>query len=514
MKISETDKDYSNQVLERFGKRHSSFVTQFTVLIIFAFSFIAFILAPIIALKLDSNRLSKELRAKESVVAGVQALIRDLQATQNELIRNQDLVNGELTSLTFVQEQNRIDAEELAAQIEEKRDRIATIEARNTKLGKSLTGLKNAADRMNDVLGSFDQRKRTNNLRGWFREMAGSGDHDPACAEDQEYGYLSCMVRRKLHRDWEADFARIDAEVISPLKPIEVEAAAAIETRVREARKTFETKLNENPNFWHTIDQKEQFMELLAQEFEVAFTDIGKVVQERQEQLGKAVGNLAEKIAENSAERERLQSALTEIEATQEQIAEDQKAAAANLAEFEAQQAKLTAISERLNAESLRMSERIKADRAALESSREKIEDEQAKIAARLTEFQSPFGKLPLGLNEATLAFPFVLAVGFLICALLLADLLRLRGEFHQLMLAHAGTHKEQDGFTHRVTLLAPLWLDPVRPSWISIAGAFLLLLPALAFIVTVWLSLSGVLQLTDAGSSERYLRLSTSDSM
>jgi len=56
-------------VLDRFGTRRNSFVKQFTILIIFTLSFLAFILAPMIALKLDANRLSADLKAANELLA-------------------------------------------------------------------------------------------------------------------------------------------------------------------------------------------------------------------------------------------------------------------------------------------------------------------------------------------------------------------------------------------------------------------------------------------------------------
>jgi hypothetical protein len=93
---------------------------------------------------------------------------------------------------------------------------------------------------------------------------------------------------------------------------------------------------------------------------------------------------------------------------------------------------------------------------------------------------------LPLSLTEASLAFPFIVAVGFLIYAMLLADLLRLRCEYHRIVSANqtfeAGTIR------HRLALVVPLWLDPLKTVWRNSGGAALVFLPALAYFVIVWL--------------------------
>ena len=510
--IPTADADYVKQVLDRFAKRQGSFVTQFTVLSIFAVSFIAFILAPIVALKLDGNRLANELVASERVVQKLQAQADLLQAKRDELTGMLDSVNGELTSLFKVQDDARIQAEETERQIADKTSEIAEIAANNEKLEQSLAGLTDAASRMTAALGDFDPAMRTDVLRDWFRQIANSGSRDPDCADDERHGYLGCMVRSKLHRDWDADFARIDAAVVSPLRAIEPSAAEAIATRIQKVRDTFETALDEQPNFWRTVNEKEEFMELLRGQFEVAFSDIAKVIQTRSKGISETAKAQEKTIDANTAEANRLSEALAAIKARQEVIAADQKTAEAKLAAFTVRQTELETQSGQLDQQLKALLEQVEKGRAALTENQARIEAEQKKIAERLTKFQSPFGSLPLGLNEATLAFPFILAVGFLICALLQADLLSLRAEYHAMMQPFGGPAKQSSEdrarTTRRVLLLAPLWLDPVRSAWTNLAGTAVLLLPVLAFAVTVWLILGGVLQLSDPGSSERYLRM------
>jgi hypothetical protein len=91
-----------------------------------------------------------------------------------------------------------------------------------------------------------------------------------------------------------------------------------------------------------------------------------------------------------------------------------------------------------------------------------KLKSKEKDIAHRLNHIESPIGKLPIGLNESVLVLPIVLAIGFLVCALLFCDTIRLRKAFHNLL------QREDPGgviLTDRqIALIAPLWIDPVNP--------------------------------------------------
>jgi hypothetical protein len=139
----------------------------------------------------------------------------------------------------------------------------------------------------------------------------------------------------------------------------------------------------------------------------------------------------------------------------------------------------------------------IEIDLKILRERQVEIKTEQTEISVRLSKFQSPFGTLPLGFKEAALAFPFILAAGFLVCSLLLANLIRLRREYHELI----GFNRSLDAkaVADRVALVTPLWLDPAVRTWRNLSAAILLLLPIPIFALTAPLI-----------SSDWFLQLST----
>src|SRR5690606_13819034 len=103
-----------------------------------------------------------------------------------------------------------------------------------------------------------------------------------------------------------------------------------------------------------------------------------------------------------------------------------------------------------------------------LDETQKEVEAELATVAARLEdmkgwqEIETPFGTLPIGLNELTLLFPVLMAAGFMLCSSLFVESLLLRREFHGLTRA-----TDPEGVVlpdERIALIAPLWIDPLQP--------------------------------------------------
>jgi hypothetical protein len=132
---------------------------------------------------------------------------------------------------------------------------------------------------------------------------------------------------------------------------------------------------------------------------------------------------------------------------------------------------------ERLITEQNEVLQREKADlvaaQARLLEDRADMEQLKSELKTRLDAIDTPFGKLPVGLNEAILGFPVLIAIGFLLCMRQLAETARLRRAFAALY-----RRRDPEGrlLTHQqIALIAPLWLDadaPGRPracrSWRS----------------------------------------------
>ena len=119
----------------------------------------------------------------------------------------------------------------------------------------------------------------------------------------------------------------------------------------------------------------------------------------------------------------------------------------------------------------------------------------------RLSSFESPFGAIPIGLKEAVLAYPLILAAGFMACTLLLARLLALRREFRNSLAQEKAL--SDANVDRRVATLAPLWFDPGRNLWANPTLALALLIPFTLFVAAAWLILNDwLLQLGNTASA------------
>jgi hypothetical protein len=125
---------------------------------------------------------------------------------------------------------------------------------------------------------------------------------------------------------------------------------------------------------------------------------------------------------------------------------------------------------------------RISDSQAELDATRERI----AEIAA-LQDIETPFGPLPVGVNDLIMLFPILLAAGFRLTMSLAAEALELRQSYFGL--ARAGA---PDFFTEKyVAMTAPVWVDPFRPRMERITHTAILAMPIALFVVSIVLLMS-----------------------
>lgn len=121
-----------------------------------------------------------------------------------------------------------------------------------------------------------------------------------------------------------------------------------------------------------------------------------------------------------------------------------------------------------------------------------RIEGELDVIVSKLEELkglqdiETPFGTLPVGINELVLLFPVLVAAGYMLMASLFVESLELRQEYRLLtrLIDSDGTVLPD----RRVALIAPLWIDPLKPLSHRAYRAAILGLPLLAFVGAIWL--------------------------
>jgi hypothetical protein len=109
---------------------------------------------------------------------------------------------------------------------------------------------------------------------------------------------------------------------------------------------------------------------------------------------------------------------------------------------------------------------------------------DEEQIVARMEQIEFPLGKIPIGLNESIAVFPLLIAIGFLVSLSLYSDTARLRRKLHGLYnLKDPGKTVFTD---EQISLIAPLWIDPLNPAKSQIKKLLLFLIPFIIFLISV----------------------------
>lgn len=484
--------DYREQVLERFTARARSLTNQYTILMIFAFGFLVFIIVPLAALNFDAAHVKAQKADLEKLTAQSEELSAE-HATQEQEI---DFLRGKITSLNFTLELKRQEATERAGERTRLEKDLADNSAQRQQLLDQAKSLKSAVKGIETTLASFDADQRVGDLRTWFFDTALSANRDPECENTERRVYLRCLVKKKLEADWQHDFSLIRQKVIEPLGEIALAVAETIETELSSIKRTFGERLEENQDFWRSFEGKEVFMDGLSDDFIQAFEKIRGIVNSALVRIAEKSIFLEAKVGELAQAGQTLEDDLAALDRERAKIEAETEA------EFQELAGKGSAMeeNERGQAELAAQVARVQKQIDELPDP-EDIEEEREEIETRLASFESPFGTIPIGLKEAVLAYPLILAAGFMVCTLLLSRLLALRGEFRN-SLAREQALSEAD-VNRRVATLAPLWFDAGRAFWSNPTLVLALLIPFALFVAAGWLILNDwLLQLGDTASA------------
>lgn len=485
--------EYREQVLERFTTRARSFANQFAILMIFAFGFLVFVIVPLAVLNIDAAHV----KAQKANLEKLTAQSAELRAERATLETEVGLLQGNITALNSVLVQKRRDAETRARERGALKKHLADNHSDQRQLQTQAQNLETAVTGIETTLASFDADQRVGDLRSWFFGTALSANRDPECENTERRVYLRCLVKKKLETDWQNDFSLIRQKVVEPLGENALAVAEAIETELSAIKKAFGERLEDNQDFWRSLAGKEDFMGMLSDDFKQAFEHIGILVELRLDSIAQRSTELEAKIA---ALEQAGQKLGTELVMLDRQLTEIEAETAAKSRELSGKESTIEKIGRRQSALTAKVGQ-VQEEIDALPDP-EDIEKEKTKIETRLASFESPFGEIPIGLKEAVLAYPLVLAASFMVCVLLLSRLLHLRREFRD-SLARESSLGAAD-VARRVVALAPLWFDPGRALWANPAVLLAFLIPFALFVATGWLILNDwLLQLGDTASAE-----------
>jgi hypothetical protein len=120
-----------------------------------------------------------------------------------------------------------------------------------------------------------------------------------------------------------------------------------------------------------------------------------------------------------------------------------------------------------------------------LEAQRNITKSNKDELANQLKNIQFPFGNIPIGLNQAIVIFPLALAAGFAICCYLLGDTIQLRKALYESYKKNETDNDIIKDLKMKVSLIAPLWIDPNKSIKSNFKGWAILVVPVVIFVVS-----------------------------
>jgi hypothetical protein len=112
-------------------------------------------------------------------------------------------------------------------------------------------------------------------------------------------------------------------------------------------------------------------------------------------------------------------------------------------------------------------------------------------LSNRLKGIQSPFGTIPMGVNESVGIFPIALASGFAIYCYFLGSSIRLRKALYELYKKPNSDINAE--LKKKISLAAPLWIDPIQSNTQNIIRLAILFVPFALFVISWYLILFGL---------------------
>ena len=122
----------------------------------------------------------------------------------------------------------------------------------------------------------------------------------------------------------------------------------------------------------------------------------------------------------------------------------------------------------------------------SLDSNLKLLKDKENETSNRLKEIEFPFGKIPVSINQSISFFPIGLGIGFLICSILLADTIKLRKAYYN-EITKDNTHNEKKERGKKISIMAPLWIDPTTRKTYQIIKFIIILMPLVFFGISIY---------------------------
>ncbi len=147
--------------------------------------------------------------------------------------------------------------------------------------------------------------------------------------------------------------------------------------------------------------------------------------------------------------------------------------------------------------------EQLQRNTARLEQVEKALAAHEQQLTDRVKQLESPLGKLPMGMTEAILVFPLVVMTGFLLYTNAFCASVRPRREYIKLYRAKDSGGALLDNY--QLSLVIPLWLDPLAPGGPAASRKLLFFLPIPLYLLSCGL-IAHLWQFPEAFQASGYL--------
>jgi hypothetical protein len=130
----------------------------------------------------------------------------------------------------------------------------------------------------------------------------------------------------------------------------------------------------------------------------------------------------------------------------------------------------------------------LKENKTELVQFQRNLNFSKQQISERINQIEIPFGKIPFGLSESISVFPLALGIGFSVCASLLSNATIFRKALHEWYSSQS--IDKSSSLHHKIPIIAPLWIDPLKPKYNQIINFMILVIPFILFIISLQLIL------------------------
>jgi hypothetical protein len=337
-------------------------------------------------------------------------------------------------------------------------------------------------------LPSYDTRQSANKLRDSLARMSENAvttddlsglDADDSCKTALDINdYVKCKTKETIEKSL-APYRSIIADADRELSGyVELGGAEQIDDRINRVLAVLEEKLRQQPDFWRTYRGKTFFFKEFEQPIQSVFEETNRQMEQYRNTLDEKKQRITQAKEYLDTEGLRLDTLLTESRKRSVEIA----------AETQELEKEILLLNEKYTV----LEKSVMPVRAEIEKMKTEIDSLQNIIIAlpklkediekRLESVRTPFGPIPVGLNEAILAFPVLVAAGIFIYLFTLVDLMRLRKTYQQQTREQYPETAEK--IRDDMMLIAPLWLDPTESRGTVVRHLIYLCLPGLAFFI------------------------------